>query len=189
MQQRPLSRTGRDVSVIGLGTWQLGPDWGGVSEDEALAVLAASADAGVTLFDTADVYGDGRSEEIIGKFLNDTDAAGITVATKMGRREDQVPENYTLANFRAWTDRSRANLNVDVLDLVQLHCPPTPVYDSDAVFDALDTLVAEGRIAAYGVSVETRAQALRAIARPGVATTTSTPSDRPRSCGPTGAPP
>src|SRR5690606_26273490 len=94
----------------------------------------------------------------------------LTVATKMGRRVAQVPENYTLANFRAWTDRSRANLNVDVLDLVQLHCPPTPVYDSDAVFDALDTLVAEGRIAAYGVSVETRAQALRAIARPGVAT-------------------
>ena len=88
----------------------------------------------------------------------------------MGRRVAQEPSNYTLANFRAWTDRSRANLGVDRLDLVQLHCPPTPVYSSDAVYDALDTLVAEERIAAYGVSVETCAEALAAIARPGVAT-------------------
>ena len=88
----------------------------------------------------------------------------------MGRRAAQVPENYTLANFRAWTDRSRANLGVDRLDLVQLHCPPTPVFSSDAVYDALDTLVTEQRIAAYGVSVETSDQALAAIARPGVAT-------------------
>jgi aryl-alcohol dehydrogenase-like predicted oxidoreductase len=94
----------------------------------------------------------------------------VFVATKMGRRVAQVPENYTLANFRAWTDRSRANLGVDRLELVQLHCPPTPVYSSDAVYDALDTLVAEERIAAYGVSVETCAEALAAIARPGVAT-------------------
>lgn len=166
MQQRPLSRTGRDVSVIGLGTWQLGPDWGGVSEDEALAVLAASADAGVTLFDTADVYGDGRSEEIIGKFLNDTDAAGITVATKMGRRDDQVPENYTIENFRGWIDRSRRLLGTDTLDLVQLHCPPSAVIDDGATYDALDQLVAEGVIAAYGASVETMEQALSALRRP-----------------------
>lgn len=166
MQQRPLSRTGRDVSVIGLGTWQLGPDWGGVSEDEALAVLAASADAGVTLFDTADVYGDGRSEEIIGKFLNDTAAAGITVATKMGRREDQVPENYTIENFRGWIDRSRRLLGTDTLDLVQLHCPPSAVIDDGATYDALDQLVAEGVIAAYGASVETMEQALSALRRP-----------------------
>ncbi|WP_414772314.1 aldo/keto reductase, partial [Escherichia coli] len=85
-------RTGREISAIGLGTWQLGPDWGGVSEDAAMQVLGASADAGVTLFDTADVYGDGRSEELIGAFLQKTDAAGITVATKMGRRAEQVPE-------------------------------------------------------------------------------------------------
>lgn len=166
MQQRPLSRTGRDVSVIGLGTWQLGPDWGGVSEDEALAVLAASADAGVTLFDTADVYGDGRSEEIIGKFLNDTDAAGITVATKMGRRADQVPENFTIENFRGWTDRSRRLLRTDTLDLVQVHCPPSAVIDDDATYDALDQLVAEGVIAAYGASVEAMEQALSALRRP-----------------------
>ena len=94
----------------------------------------------------------------------------MTVATKMGRRVDQVPENYTLDNFRAWTDRSRVNLGVDILDLVQLHCPPIPVYSTDAVFDALDTLVGEERIASYGVSVETCDEALTAIARPGTAT-------------------
>ena len=128
MQHRPLGRTGRTVSVVGLGTWQLGADWGDVSESDARAVLEAAAEEGVTFFDTADVYGDGRSEQIIGGFLADHPDAGITVATKMGRRVEQVPENYMLANFRAWTDRSRRNLGVDRLDLVQLHCPPTPVY-------------------------------------------------------------
>ena len=156
------------MSVIGLGTWQLGADWGDVSETDAMAVLDAALEQGVTLFDTADVYGDGRSEQLIAKFLRGRTDKPF-VATKMGRRLDQVPENYNLANFRAWTDRSRRNLDVDVLDLVQLHCPPTPVYSSDEVFDGLDTLVAEQRIAAYGVSVETVAQALAAIARPGVA--------------------
>jgi aryl-alcohol dehydrogenase-like predicted oxidoreductase len=170
MEQRVLGGTGRPVSVIGLGTWQLGADWGNVTEAEALAVLRAAVESGVTFFDTADVYGDGRSERIIGRFLADNAGQGVFVATKMGRRVAQVPENYTLANFRAWTDRSRVNLGVERLDLVQLHSPPTPVYSSDAVFDALDTLVAEGRIAAYGVSVETSAQALTAIARPSVAT-------------------
>ncbi|MCT9821606.1 aldo/keto reductase [Microbacterium sp. W1N] len=168
MQRRPLGRTGRTVSPIGLGTWQLGADWGDVSEADALAVLSASADAGVTLFDTADVYGDGRSEQIIGRFLTARRDHGITVATKMGRRLAQEPENYTPENFRAWTDRSRRNLGVDTLDLVQLHCPPSAVIDADATYDALDELVASGAIAAYGVSVETCAQALSAIARPGV---------------------
>ncbi len=170
MEQRVLGRTGRPVSVVGLGTWQLGADWGNVSDDDALAVLYAAVESGVTFLDTADVYGDGRSERVIGRFIAGNAGAGVTVATKMGRRADQVPENYTLDNFRAWTDRSRVNLGVDTLDLVQLHCPPTPVYSSDAVFDALDTLVAEERIAAYGVSVETCAEALTAIARPGTAT-------------------
>jgi aryl-alcohol dehydrogenase-like predicted oxidoreductase len=169
MEQRVLGKTGRPVSVIGLGTWQLGADWGSVPEADALAVLHAAAESGVTFFDTADVYGDGRSERVIGRFLAGTADHGVTVATKMGRRAAQEPENYTLANFRAWTDRSRANLGVDRLDLVQLHCPPTPVYHSDAVYDALDTLIAEERITAYGVSVETCDQALAAIARPGVA--------------------
>ncbi|UCM91389.1 aldo/keto reductase [Streptomyces marincola] len=168
MEQRVLGPSGRQVSVVGLGTWQLGADWGEVDEPRARAVLDAAADAGVTFFDTADVYGDGRSERLIGAFLRARPDAGITVATKMGRRVAQLPEHYVLDNFRAWTDRSRANLGVETLDLVQLHCPPTPVVSSDAVFDALDTLVDEGRVAGYGVSVETCDEALTAIARPGV---------------------
>lgn len=168
MQQRPLGRTGRSISEIGLGTWQLGADWGAVSEEDALAVLAASAERGVTLFDTADVYGDGRSESLIGRFLVGRADHGIMVATKMGRRLPQEPENYTPENFRAWTDRSRANLGVDILDLVQLHCPPTAVIEDDATYEALDALVDAGTIAAYGVSVETCGQALAAIARPNV---------------------
>ena len=158
---------GRNVGVIGLGAWQLGADWGTVTEADAHATLQAAADAGVTFFDTADVYGDGRSEQIIGSFRKDH--PDITVATKMGRRVPQEPSAYTLDNFRAWTDRSRANLGVETLDLVQLHCPPTPVFSADAVYDALDTLVQEKRIAAYGVSVEKVDEALAAIARPGTA--------------------
>jgi aryl-alcohol dehydrogenase-like predicted oxidoreductase len=169
VEQRVLGKTNRPVSVIGLGTWQLGADWGDVSERDALDVLQAAIESGVTFLDTADVYGDGRSERIIGRFIAGNAGQGLTVATKMGRRVDQVPENYTLENFRAWTDRSRVNLGVDTLDLVQLHCPPTAVFASDEVFDALDTLVSEERIAAYGVSVETADQALTAIARPGTA--------------------
>lgn len=168
MEQRLLGRTRRPVSVVGLGCWQLGADWGEVSEDAAMAVLHAAADAGVTFLDTADVYGDGRSERLVGRLL--AERPGLVVATKMGRRADpHVPEAFTLDAFRAWTDRSRANLGIDTLDLVQLHCPPTPVYNDDRVFDALDALVEEGRTAAYGVSVETCDEALRAIARPGVA--------------------
>jgi aryl-alcohol dehydrogenase-like predicted oxidoreductase len=158
---------GRTVGVIGLGAWQLGADWGTVTEADAHATLRAAADAGVTFFDTADVYGDGRSEQIISSFLKGH--PGITVGTKMGRRVPQDPSAYTLDNFRAWTDRSRANLGVETLDLVQLHCPPTAVFSTDAVYDALDTLVQEKRIAAYGVSVEKVEEALAAIARPGTA--------------------
>ncbi|MEN3614021.1 aldo/keto reductase [Plantactinospora sp. ZYX-F-223] len=169
MEKRRFPRLNREVGVVGLGAWQLGADWGQVSEPEALAVLTAAVEDGVTFLDTADVYGDGRSEQLIGRFLRERPDARLTVATKMGRRVPQTPEAYVLENFRAWTDRSRTNLGVDVLDLVQLHCPPTPVFSTDAVYDALDTLVAEERIAAYGVSVETCDEALAAIARPGVA--------------------
>jgi len=169
VEERVLGKTGRPVSVIGLGTWQLGADWGEVAEADALATLEAAAQAGVTFLDTADVYGDGRSERLIGRFLAAHPGLPMTVATKMGRRVALDPALYTLANFREWTDRSRANLGTDTLDLVQLHCPPTPVYATDAVYDALDQLVAEQRIAAYGVSVETCDEALTAIARPGVA--------------------
>ena len=168
VETRELGRTGRQVGVVGLGAWQLGADWGQVSEDDALATLNAAVDAGVTFVDTADVYGDGRSEQIVGRLLKER--PGLTVATKMGRRGPQEPSAYTLDNFRAWNDRSRRNLGVDTIDLVQLHCPPTPVYDAGSVYDALDSLVEDGRIAAYGVSVETCDEALTAIARPGVAT-------------------
>jgi len=171
MHTRELGRTGRQVSIIGLGSWQLGGDWGEVDDGDAMGVLHAAVDDGVTFLDTADVYGDGRSEILIGRLLAERPDAPLTVATKMGRRADpHVPEAFTLEAFRGWTDRSRANLGVEVLDLVQLHCPPTPVFSDDRVFDALDTLVAEQRIAAYGVSVETCAEALTAIARPNVAT-------------------
>ena len=166
-----LGRTGRSVGVVGLGCWQLGADWGDVTSDTALAVLDAAVDAGVTFLDTADVYGDGRSERLVGELLAARPSAGLTVATKMGRRADpHTPEEYTLDHYRAWTDRSRTNLGVDTLDLVQLHCPPTPVFHREQTYDDLDTLVDEGRIAAYGVSVETVDEALAAIARPHVAT-------------------
>jgi aryl-alcohol dehydrogenase-like predicted oxidoreductase len=171
MPTRTLGRTDREVGVVGLGTWQLGADWGEVDDAQAAEVLHAALDAGVTFLDTADVYGDGRSEQRIAAVLADRGRPDdVLVATKAGRRADpHVPEAFTLEALRAWTDRSRRNLDVDRLDLVQLHCPPTPVFSDDRVFDALDTLVEEGALAAYGVSVETRAEALTAIARPGVA--------------------
>jgi aryl-alcohol dehydrogenase-like predicted oxidoreductase len=170
MEERVLGRTERPVSVIGLGTWQLGAGWGEVSETAALEVLGAAVEFGVTFFDTSDVYGNGRSERLIGRFRAAHPELPIMVATKMGRRVDQVPENFTLENFRAWTERSRRNLDMDQLDLVQLHCPPTAVYSQDEVYDALDTLVADGMIANYGVSVETCDEALTAISRRGTAT-------------------
>ncbi len=170
---RSAARLPFTLSAIGLGTWQLGADWGTVEQDTATAILDEAVQAGVTVFDTADVYGDGRSEQTIGAFVR-SHAEGDgghrpAVFTKMGRRAEQLPQNYTLANFREWTDRSRANLGVDTLDLVQLHCPPDAVFHSDEVFDGLDTLVDEGVMTRYGVSVETCEQALAAIARPGVA--------------------
>ncbi len=135
----------------------------------AAEVLDAALDAGVTLIDTADVYGDGRSERFCAELLRRRPTAGVLVATKMGRRVPQLPENYNRENFLAWNERSRANLGVETIDLVQLHCPPTAVYHDDAVFEALDEMVADGRIRHYGVSVETCEQALAAIARPHVA--------------------
>jgi aryl-alcohol dehydrogenase-like predicted oxidoreductase len=171
MQERILGRTGAPVGVVGLGAWQLGADWGEVDEAQALATLTAAHEAGVTFIDTADVYGDGRSERLVGQFVRGLPPGhGVTVATKMGRRVPQEAARYTLDNFRAWNDRSRENLGVDTIDLVQLHCPPSEVYSTDEVFDGLDLMVQEGRMRAYGVSVETAAEALTAIARPGVAT-------------------
>lgn len=168
MEQREIGRLGRSVGVVGLGTWQLGADWGHVDPAKARAVLESAVDQGVTFFDTADVYGDGRSEQLCGELL--ARHPDVLVATKMGRRGPQTLANYSPANFLAWNERSRANLGADRIDLVQLHCPPDDVYASDEVFAALDALVDAGHIAAYGVSVETCEQAMRAISRAGVAT-------------------
>ena len=168
MDERMIPRLGRRVSVVGLGTWQLGADWGNVDPADAEATLEAAHTAGVSFFDTADVYGDGRSERFCSALA--APHPEVLVATKMGRRVDQLTENYSAENFDAWNVRSRENLAVDRLDLVQLHCPPDGVYENDAAFAALDAMAADGRIAAYGVSVETCAQALAAIARPHVST-------------------
>jgi aryl-alcohol dehydrogenase-like predicted oxidoreductase len=168
MEQRTIERLGRSVSVVGLGTWQLGADWGSVAADDARATLEAAVEEGVTFFDTADVYGDGRSEQFCGELRRRHPE--VLIATKMGRRVEQLPENYNRQSFLEWNDRSRANLGVEQLDLVQLHCPPDAVFENDAVFEALDELVSAGRVRAYGVSVETSAQAIAAIARPHVAT-------------------
>src|SRR4029079_10841544 len=168
MPSRPLGNPGREVSEIGFGAWQIGADWGEVDEDAAMATLHAAADAGVTFFDTADVYGDGRSERLVGRLMKER--PGLHYATKMGRRLDQTVENYSPEHFREWNDRSRENLGVETLDLVQLHCPPTDLYYHPEVFEDLDAMVAEGRIAAYGVSVERVEEALKAIEYPNVAT-------------------
>jgi aryl-alcohol dehydrogenase-like predicted oxidoreductase len=168
MRANTVPQLGRDVSAIGLGCWQLGADWGDVADDTATAILEAAHAAGVTFYDTADVYGDGRSERAIGEFLKRH--PDVFVATKMGRRANpHVAEAYTLDAFREWTDRSRENLGVDTLDLVQLHCPPSSVLSDPVTYEALETLVAEGRIARWGVSVETCAEALEALTHPGLA--------------------
>lgn len=170
METRILGRTGRPVSVIGQGCWQFGGDWGNVSDDAARSVLHAAADGGVTFYDTADVYGDGHSEELVGQFLAERGDGSFLVATKLGRRADPfVTETYTRENLRAWTERSLKLLGVDVIDLTQLHCPPTPVYSTAAVFDAMEEMVSDGMIRHYGVSVETVEEALLALNHPGVA--------------------
>ncbi|WP_147681615.1 aldo/keto reductase [Actinomyces ruminicola] len=169
METRPFPALDRDISVVGIGTWQLGTDWGEVTAADATATLQAALDAGVTFIDTADVYGDGRSERLVGAFAAAHPDAGLTIATKMGRRVEQVPDNYTREAFRAWNDRSRQNLDVDTINLVQLHCPPSEVISAERTWDWLEEMVAEGRIRAYGVSVETCAQALDVMRRPGCA--------------------
>ena len=126
MEERTIERLGRTVSVVGLGTWQLGADWGSVSPDHARDTLEAAVDQGVTFFDTADVYGDGRSEQFCGELHRRHPE--VFIATKMGRRAEQLPENYNRQNFLDWNDRSRSNLGVERLDLVQLHSPPDGVY-------------------------------------------------------------
>lgn len=169
MQSRPFGRTGRQVSEIGFGAWAIGADWGHVEADEAEGALNAALDAGMTFIDTADVYGDGRSEQLIAKVLKERGGTKPFVATKAGRRlPAQTVAGYTADNLSAWTDRSLRNLGVETLDLVQLHCPPTDLYYHPEVFERLDRLVEAGKIRNYGVSVERVEEALKAIDYPGV---------------------
>lgn len=168
MEYRELGRTGFKVSSISFGAWAIGGSWGAVAESDAMAALHRALDLGVNFFDTADVYGDGRSERLIARLRRER-REPFYVATKAGRRLDpHVAEGYTKANLTAFVERSLHNLEVEALDLLQLHCPPSAVYDDDAVFAALDDLVAAGKVRYYGVSVERVDEALRAIQRPNV---------------------
>ena len=169
MHTRPFGRTGWLVSEVGFGAWGIGGGaWGGADDAESMAALHAALDAGITFFDTADVYGDGRSERLIGRLRRER-SEPFRVATKAGRRlNPHLAAGYTAENLEAFVDRSLANLGVEQLDLVQLHCPPTEVYYRPEVFEALDRLVAAGKIAFYGVSVEKVEEALKAIEYPNV---------------------
>ncbi|WP_313654971.1 aldo/keto reductase [Pantoea sp.] len=164
MKLRTLGRTGQRVSEIGFGAWAIGGTWGEVSLEDARAALNAALDAGVTFIDTADVYGDGRSEKIIAEVLNARGGERPFVATKLGRRlSPHVAQGYTADNLNAFIDRSRENLQTDTLDLVQLHCPPTEVYYNPDVFAVMDEMVAAGKIRHYGVSVEKVEEGLKAL--------------------------
>ncbi|MCU4973267.1 aldo/keto reductase [Halobacteria archaeon AArc-m2/3/4] len=170
MDRRALGTTGWDVTEIGLGTWNIGSDWGEVSEEEGRAAVRAALDSGIDFLDTADVYGDGRSERLIAEVLADHDAEPV-VATKAGRRLDpHTTDRYTHENLERFVDRSLENLEMDTLDLLQLHCPPTDAYYQPETFDALESLVEAGKIAHYGASVERVEEGLKAIEYPGVET-------------------
>lgn len=166
---RSFGRTGWSVSEIGFGAWAIGGNWGDVSEADAREALLAALEAGTTFIDTADVYGDGRSERIIRDVLKEWRGQRPIVATKAGRRlSPHVASGYTRENLEAFIDRSLENLGVETLDLVQLHCPPTEVYYRPEVFEALDAIAAKGKIKHYGVSVEKVEEALKAIEYPNV---------------------
>lgn len=170
MQYRQLGRTGWKVSDVSFGAWAIGGSWGSVSDDESLAALHKAIDCGVNFIDTADVYGNGRSERLIAQLKKSTKSE-IVVATKAGRRlPRQTVEGYSRQNLTAWVDESLRNLSTDCLDLLQLHCPPTALYDGPEVFGILDDLVREGKIRYYGVSVEKIEEALKAIESPNVQT-------------------
>lgn len=169
MRYRTLGKSGLEVSEVGFGAWAIGGSWGRVDDDTSLEALRAAVAHGVTFVDTADVYGDGRSERLVAQMR----AANpeIVVATKAGRRLDpHTAGGYTAANLERFVDRSLANLAVDTIDLLQLHCPPTDVYYRPEVFAALDDLVVRGKVRSYGVSVERVEEALKAIEYPNVAT-------------------
>jgi aryl-alcohol dehydrogenase-like predicted oxidoreductase len=168
MKYRELGRTGWKVSEISFGAWAIGGSWGNVEDKDSLAALHAALDGGVNFFDTADVYGDGRSERLLAKVKKERNEK-FYVATKAGRRlPEQTPEGYSRKNLTAWIERSLKNLDTDAIDLLQLHCPPTEVYYLPEVFGILDGLVKAGKLRHYGVSVEKVEQALKAIEFPDV---------------------
>ena len=171
MNYRTLGKTDYTVSDVGFGSWAIGGSWGEVKEDDALDALREAISQGVTFIDTADVYGDGRSEKLIAQVLKDYQGDRIYVATKAGRRLDpHVTSGYSYANLEKFVGRSLKNLQTDTLDLVQLHCPPTDVYRRDTAFEALERLKSEGALRHYGVSVETVEEANLALEHEGVAT-------------------
>jgi aryl-alcohol dehydrogenase-like predicted oxidoreductase len=171
MESRNLGSTGMQVSAISFGAWAIGGTWGAVDDDESLRALHAALDAGMNFIDTADVYGDGRSERLVARLRRERRGATLHVATKAGRRlPRQTPDGYTRENLTAWIDRSLRNLEVEALDLLQLHCPHPQVYDRPEVFGILDDLVRAGKVRHYGVSVETVDEARRALRNPNVET-------------------
>jgi aryl-alcohol dehydrogenase-like predicted oxidoreductase len=171
MQYRDLGRTGWKVSTISFGCWAIGGTWGPVEDTESLAALNKAIGLGVNFFDTADVYGDGRSERLVAQLRREHKKENIYIATKAGRRlNPHTPEGYNRKNLTAFVERSISNLGTDALDLLQLHCPPFQVYYMPEVFGALDNLVKAGKIRYYGVSVEKVEEALKAIEFPNVQT-------------------
>jgi len=171
MEYRTLGRTGWNVSAISFGAWAIGADWGSVDEATAMETLHRAVDLGINFFDTADVYGDGRSERLIARLKKERPGEEIIVATKAGRRlNPHTAAGYNRENITAFIERSLRNLETDSLDIVQLHCPPTDVYYTPELFAALDDLMAQGKIKHYGVSVEKVEEALKAIAYPNVKT-------------------
>lgn len=171
MQYRRLGRTGYVVSAVSFGAWAIGADWGAVDDAQSMQTLHRAVDLGINFFDTADVYGNGRSEKLLARLKRERPEAEIVIATKAGRRLDpHVAAGYTPDNIAAFIERSLRYLETDALDLVQLHCPPTAVYYMPDLFDALDRLKQQGKVHHYGVSVEKVEEALKAIEYPGVET-------------------
>ena len=156
MQYRQLGRTDMKVSAVSFGAWAIGGTWGPVDDEESMRALHAAVDAGVNFVDTADVYGDGRSERLVARLRRERKGERIFVATKAGRRlPKQTPEGYSRENLTAWAERSLRNLGMDAVDLLQLHCPHPDVYDMPEVFGILEDLVKDGKVRYYGISVET----------------------------------
>ena len=170
MKYRKLGKTGFEVSEVSFGGWAIGGTWGDVEDEQSMAALEEAVDQGINFFDTADVYGDGRSERLMAKLRKETDKE-IHIATKAGRRlNPHTAEGYNKENLNKFVDRSLKNLDVDTIDLLQLHCPPTEVYDQEEVFEILEEMVADGKIKNYGVSVEKVEEAMKALEYENVAT-------------------